>query len=79
MEAHLPHYGETVGEVTEELEIEERACHRWLAAAEPYVTEHSVTFKGGTRAGHAAQELVRAAEQHRADLIMVGHSGHSWV
>jgi nucleotide-binding universal stress UspA family protein len=79
VEAHLPHYGATVGEVAEELEVEERACHRWLAAAEAYVNEHQIAFEGETRAGHPAQELVRAAEQHRADLIVVGHSGYSSV
>jgi nucleotide-binding universal stress UspA family protein len=68
-----------VGEVAEELEVEERACHRWLAAAEAYVTERSVDFTGETRAGHPTQELVRAAEQNRADLIVVGPSGHSSV
>jgi nucleotide-binding universal stress UspA family protein len=79
VEAHLPHYGATVGEVTEEQEVEERSCHRWLAAAEAYAAEREVVFEGETRAGHPAQELVRAAEQHRADLIVVGHSGHSSV
>jgi nucleotide-binding universal stress UspA family protein len=31
------------------------------------------------RAGHPAQEIVRAADDRGADLIVVGHSGHSWV
>ncbi|MGW9032050.1 universal stress protein [Streptomyces sp. NPDC055722] len=79
VEAHLPHYGATVGEVAEELEVEERACHRWLAAAQAYAAESGIAFEGETRAGHPAQEIVRAAEQHRADLIVVGHSGHSSV
>ncbi|ATL29342.1 Universal stress protein UspA-related nucleotide-binding proteins [Streptomyces formicae] len=79
VEAHLPHYGATVGEVTEELEVEERDCHRWLAAAEAYAAEHGITVAGEVRAGHPAQELVRAAEEHEADLIVVGHSGHSSV
>ncbi|MFF0125836.1 universal stress protein [Streptomyces mirabilis] len=79
VEAHLPDYGATVGEAAEELEVEERSCHRWLAAAAAYVAEREVAFRGETRAGHPAQELVRAAGQHRADLIVVGHSGHSSV
>jgi len=51
----------------------------WLAVAEAYVAESEVAFTGETRAGHPAQEIVRAAEQHRADLIVVGHSRHSSV
>lgn len=34
VEAHLPHCGATVGEVADEHQVEERACHRWLTAAE---------------------------------------------
>jgi len=30
-------------------------------------------------AGHPAQELVRAAKEVGADLIVLGHSGHSAV
>lgn len=29
--------------------------------------------------GHPAQELVRAAEELGADLIVLGHSGHSAI
>jgi nucleotide-binding universal stress UspA family protein len=68
-----------VGEVEEELALEERACRRWLAAARAYAGEHGVDVNGEVRAGHPAQELVRSAEAHHADLIVVGHSGHSAV
>jgi nucleotide-binding universal stress UspA family protein len=34
---------------------------------------------GEGRARHPAQELVRSAEAHHADLIVVGQSGHSAV
>jgi hypothetical protein len=34
---------------------------------------------GEVRARHPAQELVRSAEAHHADLIVVGQSGHSAV
>jgi nucleotide-binding universal stress UspA family protein len=29
------------------------------------------------RAGHPAQEIARAARDHDADLVVVGHTGHS--
>jgi nucleotide-binding universal stress UspA family protein len=31
------------------------------------------------RAGHPAQEIVRAARDHGADLVVVGHTGHLGV
>ncbi len=79
VEAHLPHYGATLGGVEEELAVEEEACHRWLAAARANALEQGAELRGEVRAGHPAQELVRAAECHRADLIVVGYSWHSSV
>ncbi|MGI3222693.1 universal stress protein [Streptomyces sp. GTA36] len=60
------------------LEVEERACHRWPAAAEAYADERGAACRGETRAGLPAKEIARA-EQHRADLIAMGRSGHSSV
>jgi nucleotide-binding universal stress UspA family protein len=60
VKAHLPHYGATVGEVEEERLVEEQATRRWLAAALAYADEHGVTLATEIRAGHPAQELVRA-------------------
>jgi nucleotide-binding universal stress UspA family protein len=60
VEAHLPHYGATVGEVEEERLVEEQAARRWLAAALAYADEHGVTLATEIRAGHPTQELVRA-------------------
>ncbi len=79
VEAHLPHYGATVGEVDEEIAVEERACRRWLKTAEAYAAEHGVTLATEIRAGHADQQLVRAAQAHHADLLVLGASGHSGV
>jgi nucleotide-binding universal stress UspA family protein len=31
------------------------------------------------RAGHSAQQIVRAAADHHADVIVIGGSGHSGV
>lgn len=41
------------------------------AAGVPVTTETGV--------GHLAQEIVRAATEHAAGLVVVGHSGHSAV
>jgi nucleotide-binding universal stress UspA family protein len=74
---HLPHYAATVGEVQEKQELEERACRRWLHAAEAYADEHGLRLHIVIGAGHPAQQLLRVAEQLVADLIILGHSGHS--
>jgi nucleotide-binding universal stress UspA family protein len=79
IEAHLPHYGATVGEVDEERIVEEQDCTRWLKAAQATADERTVPLRTEIRAGHPAQELVRAAEAHGADLLVVGRSGHSKV
>jgi nucleotide-binding universal stress UspA family protein len=79
VEAHLPHYGATIGEVEEERTVEEQACQRWLRAAEAYAHERGVELRTEMRAGHPAQELLRAAEHTGADLLILGHSGHSAI
>jgi nucleotide-binding universal stress UspA family protein len=76
IEAHLPHYGATVGEVVEEQAVEEQACRRWLHAATAYTAEHGLDLATDIRAGHAAPQLLRAAEEHRADLLVLGHPAH---
>jgi nucleotide-binding universal stress UspA family protein len=79
VEAHLPHYGATIGEVKEERVVEEQTCQRWLRAAEAYADEHKIKLRTAIRAGHPAQELLHAAQRHQADLLILGHSGHSAI
>ena len=79
VEAHLPHYGATVGEVEEERDVEEKAAHRWLAEATAALDEAGVAARTQIRAGHPAQEIVRAATDHHATTIVIGGSGHSGV
>jgi nucleotide-binding universal stress UspA family protein len=57
IEAHLPHYAATVGEVEEELRVEERECTRWLKEAAAYADSQ----------GAALQAQVRAGRRLRAD------------
>jgi nucleotide-binding universal stress UspA family protein len=79
IEAHLPHYGATVGEVEEERRFEEQACTQLLEEASSYAAGRGLAMQADIRAGHPAQEIVRAADDQGADLIVVGHSGHSGV
>ena len=77
IEAHLPHYAATVGEVEKEREAEERACRRWLAEAAAYAGEEKVPIETLTCAGHPAQVITRVAAERAVDLVVIGHSGHS--
>ena len=79
VEAHLPHYAATVGEVEEERRFEEQQERRLLAEAAAYAAEKGLTIRQEIRAGHAAQTIVDVAKEKSVDLIVVGHSGHSGV
>jgi nucleotide-binding universal stress UspA family protein len=79
IEAHLPRYGATVGEVDEEHRVEEAEARRHLAEAVAVAAERAVRLSTEIRVGHPAQAIVKAAEELRADLIVIGHSGHSGV
>ncbi len=79
IEAHLPRYAATVGEVDEEHEFEEQACKALAKDAAASAQARGVAMRTLIRAGHPAQEIIRAAAEHEADLIVLGHSGHSGV
>jgi nucleotide-binding universal stress UspA family protein len=50
IEAHLPHYGATVGEVEEERRFEEQACTQLLAEASSYAAGRGVAIQADLRA-----------------------------
>jgi nucleotide-binding universal stress UspA family protein len=79
IEAHLPHYGATVGEVDEEREFEEADARRLLAEATAYAAERGVAMGAEILAGHPAQTIVQLAKDKGVDAIVIGHSGHSAV
>jgi nucleotide-binding universal stress UspA family protein len=79
VEAHLPHYAATVGEMDEERRREEQQAHRVLTEASALAAERGVTIHSTVRIGHAAQEILRAAAEAEAEVILLGHSGHSGV
>jgi nucleotide-binding universal stress UspA family protein len=77
VEAHLPHYAATVGETEAERQVEERDARRWLTEASAYAAEQGVELATRTAVGHPAQAIARIAAELRADLVVIGHSGHS--
>lgn len=74
---HLPRYGATVGEVDEERLVEQAEARRLANEVRAEAGKHRVAVETRVMPGHPAHELVQAAEQIRADLIVLGHSGHS--
>lgn len=79
VEEHLPHYAATVGEVEEEKELENAYFAQLHPQAVAMAKEQGLDLKTETLVGHAAQTIVRYAEEHEFDLIVIGHSGHSRV
>jgi nucleotide-binding universal stress UspA family protein len=75
-----PHIdGASLGEVREEHERRQRACRRWLRAAEAYADEHGVQLRTEIRSRSFAQQLARAAAIHQADLVVIGRRDHPSV
>jgi len=79
IEEHLPRYAATVGEVQEEKEQENAYFAQLHAQAVALAREQGLDIKTETLVGHAAQTIVRYAEEQEFDLIAIGHSGHSGV
>lgn len=76
VEGPLPAYAATVGEVDEVLHEKDAFFGRLLAQAEQRAERAGVELEIELRPGHAAELIVRVAEEKEADLIVVGHRGH---
>jgi nucleotide-binding universal stress UspA family protein len=74
VEGHLPHYGATVGEVQEELEMEQTQAAGALAEARRLAEAVGVVVKTEVVAGHPAHAIIEAARPENADLIVIGHA-----
>lgn len=79
VESPPPRFGGTIDEYEEERAFDDQRCDQWLRAAQAIAAGRGVEVDVERRVGHPAQELVRAAEDAGADLIVLGHSGHSAV
>ena len=77
VEEHLPAYAATVGEVEDEERFEHSYFKRIQHEARRLAGERGVSVRLEILPGHAAQAIARAAVDHRVDLIVVGHTGHS--
>lgn len=79
VEEHLPRMPEVLDELAEERERENAIFAPIQAQAVSRAAEVGVVLRVKTMAGHAAQTIVRLAEQDQFDLVVIGHSGRSGV
>jgi nucleotide-binding universal stress UspA family protein len=77
---HLPRFAGTVGEVDESVRERTEALRERQQHATRLAEEHAVAaYRAVIETGHAAQLIVAYAERERADLLVLGRSGHSQV
>ncbi len=74
---HLPHYAATVGEMDEERDHALRYFDEGQQSLKDEAETLGIKLRTETQTGHAAQALVRMAEEGEFDLVVLGHTGHS--
>jgi nucleotide-binding universal stress UspA family protein len=79
VEERLPHMPEIIDEFSEEKERQNAIFESLHREALGVAEREGVELKVETVAGHAAQAIVRFAEQGDFDLLVIGHSGRSGV
>jgi nucleotide-binding universal stress UspA family protein len=79
VEERLPHMPELIDELEEEKNRVNAVFEKVQQKAVEIASEAGVAIKTQKVVGHAAQGLVRFAEEGRFDLIVLGHSGVSGV
>jgi nucleotide-binding universal stress UspA family protein len=76
VEGPLPAYAATIGEVEEVKREKDAFFERLLTTTKAHAEKAGVPLEVDLRPGHAAELIVRVAEEMHADLIVLGHKGH---
>jgi nucleotide-binding universal stress UspA family protein len=76
VEGPLPAYAATVGEVEEVKREKDAFFGRLLVRTREQAEAAGVELDVELRPGHAAELIVRVAQELGADLIVLGHKGH---
>lgn len=79
VEERLPHMPEIIDEFSEEKQRQNAIFESLHREAVAVAAVERVEIQVSTVVGHAAQAIVRFAEQGHFDLLVVGHSGRSGV
>ncbi len=79
--ARLPTAPATLAEAREEHAIAGNLARRWLAAATAYAGDYGCRIDTTVVPGRVAPALIRAAVEHRADLLVIGtvHRRLAWL
>jgi nucleotide-binding universal stress UspA family protein len=78
----LPSFPSTVGEVIEEQDSKESCFHKIHSEAEEVLLRAGMDLKNVSmqiKIGHPAKKLTEYVTSINADLLVLGHSGHSGV
>jgi nucleotide-binding universal stress UspA family protein len=79
VEEDLPHYVAMRGEFDENKRAADEFFARLGREAVALAGQYGRTIEHRILVGHAALALVEYAREHKADLIVIGHSGHSGI
>lgn len=77
VEGHLPAYAATIGEVEEAKAEKNHFFQRIQEEARAVAAEQEIDIGTITLAGDPAETIVRYAEEHGFDLLILAHKGHS--
>jgi len=76
---HLPKYAASVGEIEEATMQGQAYLRGLLSQAQELARARGVGLQVDQVAGQPAQALLRYAQSHGFQLIVLGHSGHSHI
>ena len=79
IEAHLPHYAATVGEVVEAKQEATDYFRRVTREAELIAEAHGVRLTSHVLPGHEVKTIVQFVKDRSFDLLVIGFMGHSRV
>jgi nucleotide-binding universal stress UspA family protein len=73
----LPYLPEYIEEIREETGVAARRFHTVLQKARGMAEQRDVKLQTHLRAGHPVRTIVELANELRADLLVIGATGHS--
>lgn len=79
IEAHLPHYAATVGEVVEAKQEATDYFRRVTRNAELVAEAHGVRLTSHVLPGHEVKTIIQFVKDRSFDLLVIGFMGHSRV
>jgi nucleotide-binding universal stress UspA family protein len=79
VEAPLPRYAETIGEVEEARQAADAHFHQLTKHARDRALLDGVDLEAVVRQGHEVQVILDVVRERRTDLLVLGYQGHSRV